>query len=260
MMIEFLRKLLSPQPRIQGPGMLNSQVEGDVPNKSSEILGTLKLHSGKLSLGDPQYVPGLTLSGIPQQQVNIRASVWRYPSGTVLVACLYLEFDDHKSGGLCRKLGEVGIDSAKLVILDRLDFDQHWQEIGLDRIGVIGTLQGDQVLNLLKKKFNLKISRVNGFGAELIEPVSQALEHDILELLNSIPKYAKFPFMHFFVHTNNSFERANSMDQAWGFIPVGSADGPLMFVSDTGHSDGTYDVLGEYDGDALNRIVISFVD
>src|SRR5207244_1846209 len=109
--------------------------------------------SGTLALGDPQYMPGLEVPNVAVDEVEISASLWRYPSGAETVAALRLGLGEQTGGGSTRKIGEVGIDSAKLIVADKGDVEEHWTETGKDRIGVISTAPDDTVLRMLAKRF-----------------------------------------------------------------------------------------------------------
>lgn len=239
---------------------LNAEAGGGKPVATTRSLGRLKLRSGTLALGDPQYVPGLEVPNVAADEVEISASLWRYPSGGETVTALTLNLGGPMDGTAQRKVGEVRIDSAKLVVADKADIDEHWTETGKDRIGVISTAPDDTVLRLLTKRFKLKTRRVNVVRAEVVGPVSEQLASEIEGFLKADPKYADYPFMYFRVETNNSFDRANHMDGAWQFMPVGNSPAPLMFVCGTGRGDGCYDVLGQFDGDVPGMLSIKFID
>jgi hypothetical protein len=239
---------------------LNAEAGKGEPVAIKKSLGRLKLRSGTLVLGDPQYLPGLEVPNVAFDEVEISASLSRYPSGNETVAALRLALGEMSGGGSRRKVGDVGIDSAKLVVADKSDIEEHWTETGKDRIGVISTARDDTVLRLLTKLFKLKTVRVNPVAAEVIGPVSEELASEIEDYLKADAKYADFPFMHFRVQTNNSFERVNYMTKAWEFMPVGNQPAPLMFVCGTGRGDGRYDVEGQFDGDVLRALTITFIE
>lgn len=238
---------------------LNAQTGGGKPTATKQSLGRLKLRSRTLVLGDPQYVPGLEIPNVTSNEVEISASLWRYPSGAATVTALSLSLGGPGHGTDHRKVGEVGIDSAKLVVADKADIEEHWTETGRDRIGVISTAPDDTVLRLLTKRFKLKTRRVNVVRAEVVGTVSEQLAAEIESFLKADPKYADFPFMYFHVQTNNSFDRANYMDREWQFMPVGTSPEPLMFVCGTGRGDGYYEVFGHFDGDVPYVLNVNFI-
>jgi hypothetical protein len=263
-MFEWIRRLLRDsdldQRRsfVQELDSIHAEHHGGQPIVASHFLGTLKLRSGTLILGDPQNPPSVEVPNVPVTEVGVSARLWRYPSGLQRVASLTLVLGDQGKGGLSRTIGHVPIDSAKLVVLDKRDFEEHWTEVGPDRIGVISTAPDDAVLRLLTRQFRLRTVRVDRIQAKVVGPVSVALEKEIEDYLKSIPKYASFPYILFRVETKNSFERANHMERAWDFIPVGNLDKPLMFVCSTGHGDGSYDVKCSYSGEVPIALTIEF--
>jgi len=240
---------------------LNVEAGGGEPIVTEEFLGFLQLRSGTLVLGDPQWMPSpsIEVPNLSASEAAVSARLWCYPSGMQRIVSLKLEFADGPSGAFCRKIGEVGIDSAKLVAADKLDIEEHWTRAGEERVGVISTAPDDTVLRLLTRHFNLKTVRINPVRAELVDPPSEELAHAIENYLKSIPKYSEYPFLYFHVQTNNSFERANFMNKEWDFIPVGNESHPLMFVCGTGRGDGVYDVLCEFSGETPLVLSIKFI-
>jgi hypothetical protein len=239
---------------------LNAEAGGGEPVAITRSIGRLKLRSGTLTLGDPQNASDLEVPNITADEVAISASLWRYPSGAEMVTALRLDLGEPTGGGARRKVGEIGIDSAKLVVADRADIEAHWTETGKDRIGVISMGPDDTVMRLLTNRFKLDTVRVNPLRAEVVGPVSERLAAEIEAFLKADPKYADYPFLYFHVQSNNSFERANYMSGAWEFMPIGNSPEPLMFVCKTGRGDGCYDVLGEFAGKIPRVLTITFID
>ena len=211
-------------------------------------------------LGDPQYMPGLEIPNVAADEVSISASLWQYPDGSQTVTSLTLGFGEPTGNGPRRKIGEVAIDSAKLVVADKDDFHRHWTDAGKDRIGEISTARDETLLRTLMKHFKLKTVPINPIKARIVGQVSERLEGEITAFLKADSRYAAYPFLHFRVRTNNSFERANSLTKGWDFIPVGNTDTPLMFVCGTGHGDGCYRVQGEFAGERIRVVSISFIE
>lgn len=239
---------------------INAGNAGGAPTTIERHLGNLNVRSGVLVLGDPQYVPAVVLPNIDVDQVSISAKLWQYPSGGVGVIGLRINIGNDPQCEAPRKIGELGIDSAALVVADKADIDDHWTETGTDRIGVISTAADDSLLRELTRRFKLKTVQDNPVSAEVVSPVSEALEREIEDYLKSVPKYAAYPFLYFHVQTNNSFDRAIHLDTPWDFMPVGNDDLPLMFVCRTGRGDGIYDVYCQYAGDAPQMVSIDFID
>lgn len=230
------------------------------PVATTRSLGRLKLRSGTLVVGDPQYLPAVEIPNVAAGEAEISASFWTYSTGAVTIAVLSIGLGESPGHGEHRQVGEVGVDSAKLVVVDKRDFEEHWTDTGKDLIGVISRAPDDSVLRLLTKQFNLQTVPVNQVRAELIGPVSEELEAEIEHFLKADPRYAAYPFMYFRVQTNNSFDRANYMSHAWEFMPVGNSSKPLMFVCQTGRGDGCYDVYAEFIGDVPQSLTVTFID
>jgi hypothetical protein len=239
---------------------LNAAMGGGAPATIERHLGTLKVRSAALVFGDPQYVPALELPGIDADEVAISARLWQYPSGGATVIALRIAIGDGSQCAPPRKIGRLAIDSAALVIADKADIDEHWTDMGPDRIGVIVTAPGETVLQELTRRFELRTVQVNPSLAEIVGPVTEELEREIEDYLQSVPKYSQFPFMYFRVQTNNSFDRAIHLEKPWAFIPVGNAELPLMFVCSTGRGDGCYDVHCRFSGDVPRIVTIDFID
>ncbi len=69
---------------------LNANARGGRPVATKTSLGRLKLPTRTLALADPPYVPGLEIPNLPADEVEIVASLWRYPSGAETVTALRL--------------------------------------------------------------------------------------------------------------------------------------------------------------------------
>lgn len=265
-MFDWLRRILGrfdggpPEPFHETLDALNAQAGGGTPVPAMLTIGRLRLRSGTLVLGDPQYVPALQIPTAGATEVEISAEFLRYPSGAAIITTLILSLNEPGPGSTQRKVGELGIDSARLVVADKADIEEYWTETGPDRIGVISTAPDDTVLRLLTKRFQLKTRRVNDVRAEVVGPVSEQLEAEIESFLQADQRYSKFPFMHFYVQTNNSFERINFMDYEWQFIPVGNSPEPLMFACGTGRGDGCYAVHGQFDEDTPRVLRVNFIE
>ena len=72
---------------------------------------------------------------------------------------LTIRFGKEAIGDSRRKIGEVAIDSAKLVVADKADIQEHWTEVGKDRIGVIplSTLRDDTLLRKLRTSESISV-------------------------------------------------------------------------------------------------------
>jgi len=238
----------------------NAEAGGGKPTTIEVCLGSLKIRSRILSFGDPQDISSVEIPNIDSDEVSVSARLWQYPSGAATVIGLTINIGNSSHCDPPRKVGELGIDSATLVVADKADIDEHWTETGKDRIGVISTAPDDTLLRKLEKRFKFKTVQINPVRAQIVGPVSANLEQEIETYLKSMPEYSQFLFMHFHIQTNNSFDRANYTDKPWDFMPVGNDDLPLMFVCRTGRGDGLYDINCRYSGDAPRIVSINFID
>jgi hypothetical protein len=73
---------------------LNAASGGGEPTTVDKVLGKLAVPSGTLILGDPQYLPQFEVPGIVDEEVEISAQLWQYPSGAAMVTAVLLKFGD----------------------------------------------------------------------------------------------------------------------------------------------------------------------
>lgn len=239
---------------------LNATGADGEPETVSKRLGTLSIPSKTLVFGDPQYFPSLEIPNLPSGEISISADLWQFPSGEEMPIHLTIELGSDLAPNTTRKIGHVAIDSAKLVIADKTEAKNNWTDTGKDRIGLISTVRNDVLLRDLTRRFNLKTIQPDRLNAQIVGPVSETLQQQIITYLEGIPEYARFPFMHFLVRTNNSFDRVNFNSKPWDFIPVGNSETPLMFVCKTGRGDGRYNVNCTFSDQTPLSISISFME
>ncbi|HVC94464.1 MAG TPA: hypothetical protein VND64_12275 [Pirellulales bacterium] len=139
---------------------LTAEADGGEPRTVEQSLGRLDIQSGMLLLGDPQYLPGIEVANVTVGEIAIAAQLWQYPSGGQTLMALTLRLGDDSGIGPPRKIGQVAIDSGKLVVADKGDFDEHWTRVGNERLGVISTAPNDSVLRKLTKRFKLTAIRI----------------------------------------------------------------------------------------------------
>ena len=203
---------------------------------------------------------GLEIADLASNTATFSAELLRYPDGAVNVATLHISFSEY-SDDLSEKLvSEIGIDSAKIVVAETEAAIVHWAETGIDRIGEITTARDQRVHQLLKQQFRLKTKQVDALTAEIVGPVSEQLELEIVDYLKSIPEFADFPHIYFSVRTNDSFERVNFMRRAWQFLPVGNDPEPTMFACGTGRGDGVYKVYTRDHQGLVVAVRIPFIE
>lgn len=237
----------------------NDEVHDGSPEVIEYEMGQLSVPSNTLAIGDPQYLPALNVSGLATGVATLSATLWQYPSRATTLIALHITSDPATGSDHEQQVGEIGIDSAKVVVADKEALAEYWTETGKDRIGVVSTARDQKLLKILSKRFKLRFEPVAAIRAEAAEPISEELEKEILSYLETIPRYADFTFMYFHVRTNNSFDRVNFMHQAWGFMPIGNADQPEMFACTTGRGDGVYPVTARYAGDKVVAVTIPFI-
>ena len=262
-MLQWIRRTLgsiAPQDVFEWIDVRNAAIFGGAPKPTSRVLGELKHHSGTLTLGDPQNPTELEITNVPAGVARITATVLKYPRRFEVVSAITVQLGDSTEAGSSRTIGEVGIDSGKLIPSDKSDLLNHWAEVDPERRGVILTPRDDRVLRRLKRLFQLKTVQKNAIRHEVIGPVSMELEQAIEQDLLADPTTAALPFLHFRVETDNTFERVNYLERPWGFLPIGNTPQPLMFVCDTGRGDGCYDVQATFVDEIPHSVTIKFVD
>lgn len=223
-------------------------------------LGEVRVSSRCIVLADPQYIDEpLRVPDVPNGRYPVKGDLLCYPEGGCRVANVSIKFAADRPD-TSESLGQVAVDSARIIIADAEDCKRHWTETGSDRIGVILIAKNDNVLRLLQQRFGFQVVRVSGIRAEIVGPVSESLERDILAYLTSFPEYAQFPYMHFYVQTNNTFERMNFLDEKWATVPIGNSEEPKLFTCETGWGDGCYEVRGYRCQGQLVSLEIPFMD
>ena len=268
MLIWLRRALRTPEQQdrqdfIDSLESMNREALGGTPTEVCRRIGTLALPSGALVMNDPQEMPntaGNRFVGLAAREAEITVTLWQYPSGYEKTVALQLQFGDFPAETSRREIGSLGIDSAKIVVAAAEDLERHWTEIGPDRIGKITTARDDTVKRLLTKRFGLKTRQVSDITAEVVGPVSEALETEIVAYLKTIPQYADFPIIYFRVQTNNSFDRVNYFDGPYGLLPIGNEPTPVLLTCGTGHGDGRYTIYGAFSGERLCRIEVDFLE
>lgn len=262
-MLGWIRGILgarSPRNIFAWVDLKNAVAFGGDPNPISQMLGELKHHSGTLTLGDPQNPTELEIPNVPSGAARITATLLKYPRGLEVVAAITIQLGDSSAADDTRTIGEVTIDSGKLILADKADILAHWTQVGPDRLGVILTSRDDSVLRRLTRRFQLKTVQKNEIRHEVVGPISIEMEQAIEQELRSDPTTAALPFLHFRVETSNTFERTNFLKRPWGFLPIGNTPEPLMFVCDTGRGDGTYEVQATLANEIPQTISLSFIE
>jgi hypothetical protein len=234
------------------------------PQVRDQQIGELGIRCGALLIADPMYVSApVRVGGLPEGRFPIVAQIIEYPEGGQRVARIAIKF---RSGRVTKResLGQVGVDSATVIVLDEQTYRDYWREVGPERVGMTFSPNDNRkVAALIGKKFRLQWRPLNGFQSMFLEPVSEDLEQDITEYLQTMPEYADYPFMYFRIETNNTLDRIQEAmtDTSWAEVVLKEDDGEsesvIAFAS--GFGDGSYDLIGVYGGDNLLAIEITFI-
>jgi hypothetical protein len=236
------------------------QSSGNTPSLTRLPIGEVVVSSGCLLLADPQYFEtSLVIEKVPAGKWPVTADVIDHPKAPASIARVLFQFGALDDSPL-QEIGHVPVDSAKVAAIDRRDYENYWMATGPDRIGVVPTPRNQAVVALLKKTFNLDCIQINAIRAEVVQPVSPEMEVRITKLLSSIPEYAQFPFMHFYVQTNNTFDRVNWMPEPWGAIVLDRESNCSLLAFDTGYGDGTYPVFARFNNGIVTSLEIAFIE
>ena len=105
------------------------------------MIGEVEISSGVLLIGDPMiWNEPVRIEGVPPGRVAIEAEIIKYPEGGRHIKKISLQFRPGQVDAR-RSLGEVGVDSASVVLLDEATYERFWQEVGPERIGITSTPQ-----------------------------------------------------------------------------------------------------------------------
>ena len=95
--------------------------------------------SGTIVFADPEYAPDVVLRRIPREKISISATLQEYASGEAKVLGLAIRTGNRPLKGLRRKIGEIAVDSGRLVIADRADYESHWTDVAKERLAVLAS-------------------------------------------------------------------------------------------------------------------------
>jgi hypothetical protein len=110
------------------------------PSVSQAIIGTLRVTSGSVLLTDPTYVYDAdtieekAIKGVPVGTHAVHAQFIQYPEGGRRIAKIGLFFGPPPPDTR-RRLAEVAVDSATVVVVDAQVCQQHWKQVGPERVG-----------------------------------------------------------------------------------------------------------------------------
>ena len=153
------------------------------------------------------------------------------------------------------------MDSATVVAVDADVYEQHWKEVGSERIGQIGIPEHRKIARLIEKRFGLKSRQVNVVVSEFEEPISEELEKEIQAYLQTFPEYAEHTFFYFRVKTMNTFERISEAmrERRWAEVVLDEVSGASLLAFSSGFGDGRYPVEGLYNSGELAGVEVEFI-
>jgi hypothetical protein len=237
--------------------------EGEPQVNQCEI-GEVGVRSGSLLIADPMYIGSpCRIAGLPSGRFPVVAQIIAYPEGSKRIAGVAIRF---RPGVVTMRkpLGKIGVDSAMVIALDEQTYRDRWQEIGPERVGMTHSPNDNRrVAQLIEDKFHLRWRPLNGFQSMFLEPISEDLENQITDYLKTFPEYTDYPFMYFRVETNNTLDRIMDAmsDAAWSKVVLN--DDPYepesVIAISSGFGDGSYDLMGVYNGEELLAVEIIFI-
>jgi hypothetical protein len=234
------------------------------PTFSQVAIGELHVPSGKVQIADPMFLgPFDSTYGVvvevPVSKIAVQALLIRYPEGGQRIARIGLFFGEPPPDSR-QRLGEVGVDSATVVLVDPAAVAQYWKNVGPERLGWVGIPGGERLARLIARRFALT-PRFNGLNWEFEDPISESLEEQIREYLKTVPGYDGFAYVFFHVKTWNTHDqiREAMSGRGWCEFVLDEASGASLFALPSGFGDGTYQVEGLYRSGQLIGVEVEFI-
>jgi hypothetical protein len=169
-------------------------------------------------IGDPYVLPDvLWVEGIPPGFYDVHARTVCDRDGFQRVAGIDVIIEPAPNTEP-EELGVVGVDSATVSLLDLQTYERFWQQNGPDRIGICTGPDHEKIAAIIERQFGLKSRPISPYQSEVTEPVSIALEREILQHLKTFPEYRQLPSVYFQIVTHNTLERlvdSMSADKLW---------------------------------------------
>jgi hypothetical protein len=231
------------------------------PRVFRETIGHVSCRSGTLLLADPSLIfDPVRVEGVPVGRVPVVAELIRYPEGGTRVAMVRLHIRDGELDSR-QMLGEVGVDSAKIVVVDARTHEECWKEVGPDRIGHTSGQNHVKIAKLIGKRFGLRHHEVNFISSEFLTPISEELEAAITSYIETLPEYAKFSYIYFRIKTNNTVDRiwAAMNGRNWAEVALGSRPDESLIAVTSGFGDGRYTVESFTRGGELLAVEVRFI-
>jgi hypothetical protein len=234
----------------------------ETPAISSATIGGVAITSGSLLIVDPTYFyEPVQIEGIPPGRVPVEADIIQYPEGGRHIKEIAIRFRPGQVESR-RVLGQVGVDSASVVLLDAATYQQFWQEVGPERIGLTSTPDHHRrVAELIRKKFGLKFRELSIIHSQFLDPISEEMETRIVAFLKTFPEYEKHTFMYFRIESGDTFQTLQrAMAHApWCEMVLDEASGANLVAVTSGFGDGSYLVEGLHGSQDLLGVEIEFI-
>ena len=226
------------------------------------MIGEVAISSGSLLIADSMHFgEPVQVEGIPPGRVPVEADIIRYPEGGRHIKKIAINVRPGQVESR-RVLGQVRVDSARVVLLDAATYQQFWQEVGPERIGLTSTPNEHlRVAKLIQQQFGLKFREVSILHSRCLEPISEEMETRIIAFLKTIPKYSQFTFMYFRVQTGNTVERLNQamLNRLWCELVLDESSAANLVAVASGLGDGSYFVEGLYGPRELVGFEVEFI-
>lgn len=226
------------------------------------VLGEVACRSSVLLIADPMsFYDPIRVEGVPPGRHSVHASMIRYPEGGERIAKIAIRFRPGQ-GKVRKPLGSVGVDSGMAALIDENAYQQHWKEVGPERIGrTIGPKDHCRVAKLIGDKFGLRWREVDFLSAEFAEPISEELEERITAFLQTFSEYATYTFMYFSVKTRNSMDRVYEAmrDRSFAEVVLDDRGDARLLAMTAGFGDGRYAVEGQFDDGELVAVEVEFI-
>lgn len=225
-------------------------------------VGQLLLDSGKLVISDGMDSWGEDFIKVPSGAYEVWIEYGQPTKRTEFFGSLIDRVLVTNSGfnfGAAMRIGEVGVDSAKIFLSDKDALEKYWEDEGPLRIGEVQVVGEDPTpAELVCREFGLEAESVWFGTARLKGEVSKPLEEEITQFLQSFPRFQRNTFLYFSIYSGNTFERFNFYNKRFGMLPIDSAESAFMAITQTGFGDGVYPIFTRSDGSSRMAVEVSF--
>jgi hypothetical protein len=225
------------------------------PERGTERLGEVTAPSGKLAVFDvglvaylprPALEPALVLADVPRERVlpvvGRRVGTGRFADCWDHVA-VELVADAHREVASSRKLGEAGVDFARLVCMDHRALDAWQHEDSLD--GLADFVFWGRDAEALAKAMTAP-RRKEGFGWRNLPVAEAEARADQAERLKAEHHWLLATDLRPHSHHFHALDAARKSKQGAGTIEVGGAKVCLFFTS---WGDGVFPIYLDLDPD-----------